>query len=91
VDHHAGFADTLVVFAKIDTDRVLSAFIVETKFPGVVIGPDEHKMGIKGSQLPRYISLMLKYLLKTFWEREVRDSGLLSAFCIWEESNLGLT
>ena len=46
---NAGFADTLVVFAKIDTDRVLSAFIVETSYPGVVIGPDEHKMGIKGS------------------------------------------
>lgn len=46
---NAGFADTLVVFAKIDTDRVLSAFIVETKYPGVVIGADEHKMGIKGS------------------------------------------
>ncbi len=46
---NAGFADTLIVFAKIDNDRVLSAFIVETKFPGVVIGPDEHKMGIKGS------------------------------------------
>jgi alkylation response protein AidB-like acyl-CoA dehydrogenase len=46
---NAGFADTLVVFAKIDTDRVLSAFIVESKFPGVQIGPDEHKMGIKGS------------------------------------------
>jgi alkylation response protein AidB-like acyl-CoA dehydrogenase len=46
---NAGFADTLVVFAKIDTDRVLSAFIVESKFPGVVIGQDEHKMGIKGS------------------------------------------
>jgi alkylation response protein AidB-like acyl-CoA dehydrogenase len=46
---NAGFADTLVVFAKIDNDRVLSAFIVETDSPGVVIGPDEHKMGIKGS------------------------------------------
>ena len=46
---NAGFADTLVVFAKIDTDRVLSAFIVETAYPGVVIGQDEHKMGIKGS------------------------------------------
>jgi alkylation response protein AidB-like acyl-CoA dehydrogenase len=46
---NAGFADTLVVFAKIDADRVLSAFIVESKLPGVVIGPDEHKMGIKGS------------------------------------------
>jgi len=46
---NAGFADTLVVFAKIDTDRVLSAFIIESTTPGVVIGPDEHKMGIKGS------------------------------------------
>ena len=46
---NAGFADTQVVFAKIDNDRVLSAFIVERNYPGVVIGPDEHKMGIKGS------------------------------------------
>jgi hypothetical protein len=46
---NAGFADTQVVFAKIDNDRVLSAFIVERAFPGVVVGPDEHKMGIKGS------------------------------------------
>lgn len=46
---NAGFADTLIVFAKIDNDRVLSSFIVESRYPGVVIGPDEHKMGIKGS------------------------------------------
>ena len=46
---NANFADTQVVFAKIDKDRVLSAFIVERNFPGVVINPDEHKMGIKGS------------------------------------------
>ncbi len=46
---NAGFADTQVVFAKIDKDRVLSAFIVEKNYPGVVINPDEHKMGIKGS------------------------------------------
>lgn len=46
---NAGFADVLTVFAKIDNDRVLSAFIVESSMPGVVIGPDEHKMGIKGS------------------------------------------
>ncbi|MDX9725263.1 MAG: acyl-CoA dehydrogenase family protein [Bacteroidales bacterium] len=46
---NAGFADTLIVFAKIDNDRVLSAFIIESNNPGVVIGNDEHKMGIKGS------------------------------------------
>lgn len=46
---NAGFADVFIVFAKVDNDRVLSAFIVESNLPGVVIGPDEHKMGIKGS------------------------------------------
>ena len=46
---NGGFCDTQVVFAKIDTDRILSAFIIETEMPGVVIGSDEHKMGIKGS------------------------------------------
>jgi len=46
---NGGFCDTQVVFAKVDKDRILSAFIVESDWPGVVIGPDEHKMGIKGS------------------------------------------
>jgi len=46
---NAAFADSQVVFAKIDRDRVLSAFIVERTFPGVSVNPDEHKMGIKGS------------------------------------------
>lgn len=46
---NANFADVQTVFAKIDKDRVLSAFIVERNYPGVVISPDEKKMGIKGS------------------------------------------
>jgi alkylation response protein AidB-like acyl-CoA dehydrogenase len=46
---NAGFADIHTVFAKVDNDRVLSSFIVERNFPGVVVNPDEHKMGIKGS------------------------------------------
>ena len=46
---NAGFADVQTVFAKIDNDRVLSAFIVESGYTGVGINPDEHKMGIKGS------------------------------------------
>ncbi|HSV87109.1 MAG TPA: acyl-CoA dehydrogenase family protein [Bacteroidales bacterium] len=46
---NAGFCDTQVVFAKVENDRILSAFIVDSDTPGVVIGPDEHKMGIKGS------------------------------------------
>ncbi|MBE9511286.1 MAG: acyl-CoA dehydrogenase family protein [Bacteroidetes bacterium] len=46
---NSGFADVITVFAKIDNDRVLSAFIVERIFPGIVFNPEEKKMGIKGS------------------------------------------
>ncbi|MGB4654622.1 MAG: acyl-CoA dehydrogenase family protein [Bacteroidales bacterium] len=46
---NAGFADIETVFAKIGNDRILSAFIVEKDWDGVVVAPDEKKMGIKGS------------------------------------------
>jgi len=46
---NGGFADVLVVFAKIENDKILSAFIVERNFPGITFGAEENKMGIKGS------------------------------------------
>ncbi len=46
---NAGFADIFIVFAKIDNDENLSAFIVEKDYPGLSLNPEEHKMGIKGS------------------------------------------
>jgi len=46
---NAGFADVMTVFAKIDNDRVLSAFIVERGYEGITFNPEEKKMGIKGS------------------------------------------
>jgi alkylation response protein AidB-like acyl-CoA dehydrogenase len=46
---NAGFADIFIVFAKIDDDENLSAFIVEKNYPGLTLNPEEHKMGIKGS------------------------------------------
>ena len=46
---NGGFADVFTVFAKIDNDENLSAFIVEKSFPGISLNPEEHKMGIKGS------------------------------------------
>ena len=46
---NGGFADVHTVFAKIDNDRILSAFIVESNWDGVIINPEEKKMGIKGS------------------------------------------
>ena len=46
---NAGFADLFIVFAKIDADKSLSAFIVEKTFGGITMNEEERKMGIKGS------------------------------------------
>lgn len=45
---NGGFADVYTVFAKVDGDK-FTAFIVERDFAGFTRGPEEHKMGIKGS------------------------------------------
>src|SRR6202162_6124652 len=45
---NAGFADLFTVFAKIDGEK-FTAFLVEKTFPGISIGGEEHKMGIRGS------------------------------------------
>jgi alkylation response protein AidB-like acyl-CoA dehydrogenase len=45
---NGGFADVYIVFAKVDGEK-FSAFIVERNFEGFTRGPEEHKMGIKGS------------------------------------------
>lgn len=46
---NGGFADLLIVFAKIDDDKNLTAFIVERTYEGITMNEPEHKMGIKGS------------------------------------------
>ena len=46
---NAGFADVMIVFAKIEDDKNLSAFIVEKGFGGITMNEEEKKMGIKGS------------------------------------------
>lgn len=46
---NGGFADIFIVFAKIDNDKNLSAFVVEKSFGGITMNEEEHKMGIKGS------------------------------------------
>lgn len=46
---NAGFADLFIVFAKIDDDKNLTAFIVEKTFGGITMNDEERKLGIKGS------------------------------------------
>src|SRR5437667_5011216 len=45
---NAGFADLFTVFAKVDGEQ-FTAFLVERGAPGLTIGPEEHKLGIRGS------------------------------------------
>jgi alkylation response protein AidB-like acyl-CoA dehydrogenase len=45
---NGGFADIFTIFAKIDGDK-FTAFILEKGMEGFTQGPEEHKMGIKGS------------------------------------------
>ena len=46
---NGGFAHLFTVFAKIDDDKKLTAFIVEADSEGISLNPEEKKMGIKGS------------------------------------------
>jgi alkylation response protein AidB-like acyl-CoA dehydrogenase len=45
---NAGIADLFTVFAKIDGEK-FSAFLVERTSPGLKVGLEEHKLGIRGS------------------------------------------
>ncbi|MEB2283777.1 MAG: hypothetical protein B6D46_16025 [Polyangiaceae bacterium UTPRO1] len=51
---NAGFADLFTVFAKIDGEK-FTAFLVERATPGVSTGPEEQKLGIKGSSTRQLI------------------------------------
>lgn len=54
---NGGFAEVFTVFAKIDNDEKLSAFIVEKSFGGIETGKEEKKMGIKASStVPVYFT-----------------------------------
>lgn len=46
---NGGFANLFTVFAKIDDDDTMSAFLVEADSEGISLNPEEKKMGIKGS------------------------------------------
>jgi alkylation response protein AidB-like acyl-CoA dehydrogenase len=51
---NAGFADLFTVFTKVDGDK-FTAFLVERDTPGLSTGPEEKKLGIKGSSTRQLI------------------------------------
>ena len=51
---NGGFANLFTIFAKIDKEH-FTAFLVEKDFPGLVVGAEEKKLGIKGSSTTQII------------------------------------
>jgi butyryl-CoA dehydrogenase len=51
---NGSFADLFTVFAKVD-GKQFTAFLVERTFPGLSTGPEERKLGIKGSSTTQVI------------------------------------
>ena len=51
---NGGFAQLFTIFAKIDKQH-FTAFLVEKSFPGLIIGAEEKKLGIKGSSTTQII------------------------------------
>jgi alkylation response protein AidB-like acyl-CoA dehydrogenase len=45
---NAGFADLFTVFAKVDGEK-FTGFLIERGARGLTVGPEEHKLGIRGS------------------------------------------
>ena len=49
---NAGFAEILIVFARIEDDKNITAFVIEydkNKPNGIILGEEEHKLGIRAS------------------------------------------
>ncbi len=63
---NGGFAEVYTVFAKVDGDK-FTAFIVERGTEGFTQGPEEHKMGIKGSSTVQLYFQDAKCRLKMYW------------------------
>ena len=51
---NGGFAELFTVFAKIDKEH-FTAFLVEKSYEGLIVGPEEKKLGIKGSSTTQII------------------------------------
>ena len=51
---NSGFADLFIVFAKIEDDEKLSAFIVEKDFGGITLGEEEKNLVLKVHQPDKF-------------------------------------
>ena len=72
---NGGFADIFIVFAKIEDDKNLSAFIVEKAFGGITLGEEEKKLGIK-----EYLSNNERFSSKMHEDDDLNTNNSFSGF-----------
>jgi alkylation response protein AidB-like acyl-CoA dehydrogenase len=77
---NAGFANLFTVFAKIDDDKKLTAFLVEADSEGISLNPEEKKMGIKGSSTRQVFFNNVKVPVENM--RSERENGFKIALNI---------
>ena len=77
---NAGFADLFIVFAKIEDDKNLTAFIVEKTFGGITMNEEEKKWVSKAPLPVRYFSTIAQCLSKTCFLIDKTASKLRSTF-----------
>jgi len=46
---NAGFSHVFIVFARIEDDKYISAFILDKSMKGIEIGEEEKKLGLRSS------------------------------------------
>lgn len=88
---NGGEADTYIVFAATDPSkgsRGVSAFIVEKDTPGLVIGKDEHKMGLNGSRTVQLIFEDMKVPVENLLGQE--GEGFKIAMANLEVGRIGI-
>ncbi len=81
-------ADVIVVFAMTDPSkgtRGISAFIVESSFPGYHVGKHEEKLGLHGSPTAELILRTASFPRRTCWARRARASR--SPCRLWTEAD----
>jgi alkylation response protein AidB-like acyl-CoA dehydrogenase len=68
---NANWADLYTIFAQVDGEK-FTAFLVERGTPGLEIGPEEHKLGLKGSStcplIMRDLKVPVDHVLGTIGE-----------------------
>ena len=74
---NCGIASLFTVFAKIDGEK-FSAFLVERSAPGLKVGAEEHKMGIRGSSTCPLVLEDCKFQPRTCWAKRAKAITSLS-------------